>query len=326
MTHGARPPQPTATAPQPMQGLSVLIEAMLHAVWLVDAKALCIVAANRAAGVLLGVPAADLLGKPVLELAATPEDLCFWGDVANPADGADDSIESETLVRRFDGKPVPVTRRVSRMAPGAGADLYVVALYDRSEQVRAQRELEQSAAQLAATLESTADGILVTDLSGRIRNCNQRFAQMWDVPPELLVQRDDDALMEWMRRSVVDPAAYMRRLAALEEATLLQSSDLLQLHSGKVLERISLPQCSRGRPIGRVFSYRDITEKIEAGERIETLSYTDALTGLPNRRRLADRIKTSLTPTQKEASPFALLAHIYIVTTVTSPRPSPGRH
>ena len=288
----------------PLAALAALIEAMLHAVWLVDAKALRIVAANRAAGELLGLPASELVGKAVLELAATPEELCFWGDVA---DGASDSIESETLVRRFDGTTVPVTRRVSRVEPGAGLALYVVALHDRSEQLRSQRELETAAAQLAATLESTADGILVTDLSGRIRNCNQRFAQMWGVPPELLLQRNDDALLEWMRRSVVDPAAYMRRLATLEETTMLQSSDVLQLHSGKVIERVSLPQCSRGRPIGRVFSFRDITEKIEAGERIETLSYTDALTGLPNRRRLADRIKMSLALAQREQAQFALM-------------------
>ena len=154
---------------QPLKGMAVVIEAMLHAVWLVDAQALRIVAANRAAGELLGVPAADLLGRQVLELAATPEELCFWREVA---DVTGDSIESETLVRRFDGSTVPVTRRVSRVEPGIGTALYVVALHDRSEQVRSQRELELSAAQLAATLESTADGILVTDLSGRIRNCN----------------------------------------------------------------------------------------------------------------------------------------------------------
>ena len=302
MKPAARAPLlPSAAA---LKGLSKLIEAMLHAVWLVDAKALRIVGANHAAGALLGVPSADLLGKQVLELAATPEELCFWGDVA---DGLSDSIESETLVRRFDGSTVPVTRRVSRVEPSAGLGLYVVALHDRSEQVRSQRELEVSAAQLAATLESTADGILVNDLSGRIRNCNQRFARIWDVPADLLLQRDDDALLEWMRRSVVDPAAYMRRLAVLEETTMVQSSDVLQLHSGKVIERVSLPQCSRGRPIGRVYSFRDITEKIEAGERIETLSTTDALTGLPNRRRLADRIKASLAQAQHGQAPFALL-------------------
>jgi diguanylate cyclase (GGDEF)-like protein/PAS domain S-box-containing protein len=298
-----RPPQPPAAA-DTMHAMEALIEALPHAVWLVDAKALSIVAANHAAGSLLGVAATDLIGKPVLELAATPEELCFWGEVA---DDTADAIETQTLVRRVDGTTVPVTRRVSRVEPAAGVSLYVVALHDRSEQVQAQRELEMTAAQLAATLESTADGILVTDLSGRIRNCNQRFAQMWAVPSELLLQHDDDALLDWMRRSVVDPAAYMRRLAALEEATMVQASDVLQLQSGKVIERVSLPQCSHGRPIGRVFSYRDITEKIAAGERIETLSTTDPLTGLPNRRRLAERVKSSLAQAQRGQAQFALL-------------------
>ena len=303
MSHTAHPLLLPETG-SALAALAALIEGMLHAVWLVDARALRIVGANRAAGELLALPAADLVGKQVLELAATPEELCFWGEVA---DGTRDNIESDTQVRRFDGRAVPVTRRVSRVRPAPGLDLYVVALHDRSEQVRAQGELEVAAAQLAATLESTADGILVTDLSGRIRHCNQRFAQMWGVPPELLMQRDDDALLDWMRRSVLDPAAYMRSLATLDEATLLQSKDTLQLHDGTVIERVSQPQFCRGRPIGRVYSFRDLTEKIEAGERIETLSSTDVLTGLPNRRRLDRHFNASLAQARRERKPFAML-------------------
>ena len=293
-----------APATAALAAWSGLIEAMLDAVWLVDAHTLRVVGANHAAGELMATAPAELVGKDVLELAATPEDLCFWGEVAQ---GLADSIESDTLVNAANGATRAVTRRVSRVQGDDGAPLFVVVLHDRSAQLRVERELEDSCADLRATLESTQDGILVTDLAGRIRNFNQRFAKLWQIPTERLERREDAAVLEWMRRSVVDPAAYMRRLAAIESATMLQASDVLRLHSGTVLERVTLPQCLRGRPTGRVYAFRDITEKLEADRRIETLSYTDALTGLPNRRLLADRIEVALAQAKRDGTPFALL-------------------
>ena len=292
---------------EPLATWRRFIDAMLDAVWLVDAGTLRLVAANHAAGELMAMAPGELVGKEVLELAATPEDLCFWGEVSQ---GLVDQIESATLVTSADGATKAVMRRVSRVqgtgGSAAGA-LFVVVLHDCSQQLKAERELEAAAADLRATLESTQDGILVTDLAGRIRNFNQRFASLWQIPPELLMRREDDRVLEWMRRSVVDPAAYMRRLAAIDDATMLQASDVLRLHSGKVVERVTMPQCMRGQPIGRVYAFRDITERLEARQRIETLSYTDALTGLPNRRLLADRVEVALAQAKRDGTPFALL-------------------
>ncbi len=266
----------------PLAAWRTLIEAMLEAVWLVDARALRIVAVNAAAGVLMGRPAQALLGLEVIELAATPQDLCFWGEVAG---GLSQAIDSDTLVCRADGSVRPVTRRVSRIEGDDGTAFYVVALHDRSEQVRTERELEGLAADLRATLESSLDGILVTDLSGRIRNFNRRFAQLWNMPEELLTQRNDDAVLEWMRRSVVEPSQYMRRLAVIDEATMLRATDELLLHSGTVLERVIAPQCTAGRPIGRIQTFRDRTGPVAAQHSIQIPSFDDGSAGLASRRR-----------------------------------------
>jgi len=235
------------------------IEALLEAVWLVDPIDLKIIAANSAAERLLGVAPGALTGRPVIELAATPEDLFFWEDVAA---GLADHIHSETLLRREDGETVHVERRVSRaeLAPGLG--VYLVALSDRGEQRRVENELEKLIAELRATLESTADGILVTDLEGGVRSFNQRFAELWGLPAERMTERDDAALFAWMANSVLEVEQYAARLAAIAQMPLLEASDVIRLRSGRVLERVTLPQYARGRPIGRVYSFRDITQRL----------------------------------------------------------------
>jgi diguanylate cyclase (GGDEF)-like protein/PAS domain S-box-containing protein len=284
---------------------SALIEGLLDSVWLVDAKTLRILAANTAAGDLLGIDAWSLRGRTAADLSATAEDIAFWNEVA---EGLSDAILSDSVVRRFDGSIVPVTRRVSRIAGDDDAEsVLIVTLRDLSHQRAVQEELDTRVAELRATLESSADGILVTDLGGNIRNFNRRFAALWGLPEELLAQRDDRAVQDWMRRSVTDGEHYVRRLNAVLDAALLQSTDTLTLHSGKVLERVTLPQCSHGQPIGRVFSFRDISEQIAALQRIEELAQTDTLTGLPNRRLLADRVEFALAVAQRSGQPFALM-------------------
>lgn len=242
-----------------------LIEGLLEAVWLVDPVTLRILAVNRAAGDLLGLTSDDLVGKPVIELTATPEDQFFWEDIAA---GLTNDIHSETLLRGADGSAVPVERRVSRAWPEADRAVYVVGLRDLRLQRRAEDELERLVAELRATLESTADGILVSDLNGDIRNYNRHFAELWDVPEDLLLKRNDTALYGHLAGRVLDCIPYEKRLLEIADSPLLETSDILVLISGRVLERVTRPQYSRGQPAGRVFSFRDITQRNDAESRL----------------------------------------------------------
>lgn len=243
-----------------------LIEGLLEAVILVDALELRIVAANHAAESLLGARPDELTNTAVVDLAVTPEDIFFWEDVAA---GACEKILSDTLMTRMDGTTVQVTRRVTAARFTHGPNLFVLALRDRTDQLRVEGELEKLLAELRATLESTADGILAIDNEGGIRGYNQRFSELWDLPEDLLTQRDDLAVFSWMKQNVVDQESYSERLNALYRSPLTEASDLLILRSGRVLERVSLPQFCRGRPMGRVFSYRDITRRLADDARLK---------------------------------------------------------
>jgi PAS domain S-box-containing protein len=248
------PVDPFSVAEAARRTWPALIEAMLEAVCLVEPEGLRIVAANGAAGRLLGIDPAELVGRDMLATAATPEDEAFWQRVADK--GGTAHILSDSFVTRAGGEAVPVVRRVSRIEPAPGNALYVVALYDRSEQMRIEAAAAASTAELAATLESIADGVLVIDLAGQIRNFNRRFSALWELPEEMLLLRADDEVFDWMRGRVESPAEYVRRLAEIEADPMLRATDTLRLRSGALLERATLPQLSRGRPIGRVFTFR----------------------------------------------------------------------
>ena len=242
-----------------------LIGGLLEAVWIVDPVSLCILAVNRAAAELVGLTAEDLVGRAVIELTATPEDQFFWEDVAA---GLADNIQSETLLRSADGLAVPVDRRVSRVWADVISPVYVVGLRDLRQQRLHEGELARVVAELCATLESTADGLLVSDLDGNIRNYNHNFAQLWEVPDALRFARNDPALYAHLADAVTDRVQYEARLLQIAGAPMQDFFDLLTLTSGRTLERVTRPQHGHGRPSGRVFSYRDITERIDAESRL----------------------------------------------------------
>ena len=308
MTGDAAAVQPatTSTHDATLAAWQALAQALPDPAWIVALPSLALVAVNEAAAALLGRPVAALLGARADHLLATPEDLAYWSEAAA---GEASPLSSDTLLVAGDGRAVQVRRSIRPLTAAAGtaATHGLVTLLDCSRERQTEARLEDTLAELQATLEATADGILVTDLSGRIRGFNQRFAQAWGLPAELLQTRCDDAVHAWMRRSVQDPDAYQRGLDALQEATLMNSTERLVLLSGQVLERVARPLWSRGRPLGRVYSFRDLTERLRADERIETLVRTDSLTGLPNRYEIGERIEQAVRALQHDGDAFAVL-------------------
>ncbi|WP_371736308.1 EAL domain-containing protein [Acidovorax sp. SRB_14] len=236
-------------------------DGLQEAVWVVDVPSRTLLFANLSAARLVGMPRGDLKGISVMRLAATPEDQCFW---AEPSHVLAQGIHSFSSLLRADGALVSVERKVGAFAmlePGAAL---LMTMRDCSAQQATERELESLLSQLRATLDSAADGMLVCDLAGGVRAFNQRLACIWGMPQSLLMQRNDAAVHAFMAEGVLDPSVYLERLSAIAHAPQEHSSDILLLRSGQVLERRSVPQMHRGTVMGRVYSFRDITDEVEA--------------------------------------------------------------
>jgi signal transduction histidine kinase/PAS domain-containing protein len=129
----------------------------------------------------------------------------------------------------------------------------------RTEQRLARQRLRSATSLLEATLESTADGLLVVDLRGNIVKSNARFAAIWHLPRSLIVSGNDERAVEFAQDQTSDPAAFRESTRKVYEDPERVSHDELLLKDGRVLERYSLPQRVDGVPIGRVWSFRDVT-------------------------------------------------------------------
>ena len=173
-------------------------------------------------------------------------------------------VSAHTSLLRADGSLVPVQRCVRRVPWGeGGSKVLLLTMLDRSLQETTERELETLLSELRATLDSAADGMLVCGLDRRVRAFNQRLAQLWNLPRQLLVERDDAAVYAFMADQVSAPLFYAERLAAIDREPMQESTDIVELRNGVVLEMRTVPQFSQGRAVGRVYSFRDITRQTE---------------------------------------------------------------
>jgi diguanylate cyclase (GGDEF)-like protein len=171
-------------------------------------------------------------------------------------------------------------------------------------------ELKSALSLLTATLDSTADGILVVGADHKISLYNQRFVEMWRIPPEILSSRDDSLALAFVLGQLQDPASFLARVDELYGQPEAESFDTLAFKDGRTFERYSRPQRMGGKAAGRVWSFRDVTEREQAAARLLHDAFHDELTGLPNRALFLDRLRQALERARRE--PDQLTAVLFL--------------
>jgi PAS domain S-box-containing protein len=112
---------------------------------------------------------------------------------------------------------------------------------------------------MQATLESTFDGILVTDGNRRVTGFNEKYLTMWRLPRELMDSGEHSRIFAVCAQQSVDPVRYLARVEEIYATSPPESLDLLSLADGRVFERFSKIQYVDGISAGRVWSFRDVT-------------------------------------------------------------------
>jgi PAS domain S-box-containing protein len=141
---------------------------------------------------------------------------------------------------------------------------FLVMIEDITSRKKAADELANSVSLLRATLESTEDGLLVVDSSGKIVQFNQKFIEMWRIPNEIIETGEDTAALEYVKNQLANPESFLGSVEHLYNEPDSTSSDILEFADGRYFERYSQPQKISGKSVGRVWSFRDISRRKKA--------------------------------------------------------------
>ena len=178
---------------------------------------------------------------------------------------------------RKDGAVIWVHLTVSIVRASSGDPLYLVAFIEDITQRRvAQHEANRSLSLLRATLESTADGILVVDVTGKILSFNQKMSDMWGISADIFASGDDERAINAALAKLSHPEDFMAKVVELYSNPDLASYDVLELKDGRIFERYSQPQRIDDVAVGRVWSFRDVTARRRAEEQGRALEREQA--------------------------------------------------
>jgi len=143
------------------------------------------------------------------------------------------------------------------------------------ELLHANSEMRALISLLSATIESTADGILVVNKEGKIVSFNQKFVEMWHIPQQIIESRDDDQALSFVLDQLKDPEGFLGKVRELYTNPKAVSHDELRFKDGRVFERYSQPQQIGETVVGRVWSFHDVTDRKrqeeEAKKRVKEL-------------------------------------------------------
>lgn len=221
-----------------------------------------ILEANPNLAQMFGWELPEILGRHLQEMIAPAS-----RDVILPNLLSESEEPLEATGLRKDGSTFPV-EICGKAICCEGRRVKMWAIRDISQRVRAREERERELSLLRATLESAGDGILTVDRAGKIVHCNRKSVEMWRIPESALALPDISQVRAFVLEQLKAPETFIASLTKAEAQPELEENSTCELKDGRVFECSSLPLRSGGEIVGRVISFREITERVRAEEEL----------------------------------------------------------
>ncbi|HET6936067.1 MAG TPA: PAS domain S-box protein [Candidatus Angelobacter sp.] len=146
---------------------------------------------------------------------------------------------------------------------------------ENQARLQTERQLQHAISLLNATLDATADGILVVSTDGKVSSCNSRFLEMWGF--SCAGARDDAELLSLALPQLQNADQFLSKVKELYSSPEATSFDVIQLKDGRIFERYSQPQRIHQAVVGRVWSFRDVTQSKNLEEELRQSQKMEAV-------------------------------------------------
>lgn len=167
--------------------------------------------------------------------------------------------------------------------------------------------LQEALSRMRATLESSTDGILVIDMNDNIVDFNNKFLSLFRIKKSTLHTYDFNALIRKLLDTMREPEKFSRKIKEIRQNPDAVSVDIVKTKTNSILEYYSQPQRLQDKIIGRVWSFRDITQRANLEEKLQFQATHDVLTRLPNRVLLQDRLHQAIANAKRNKTHFAVI-------------------
>jgi diguanylate cyclase (GGDEF)-like protein/PAS domain S-box-containing protein len=157
-------------------------------------------------------------------------------------------------------------------------------------------KLNSSLSLLLATLEATSEGLIVLDRNGKIVSFNQKFARIWHLSDGNSTAHEDD-MLDIILEQLTDKDSASFQIATVQNN--IEKHNFLKLKNGKIIEYYLRPQHLIGEIVGKIWSFRDVTQEKQKAEIAQHQALHDALTNLPNRILFNQKLAATLSDATK---------------------------
>jgi len=183
------------------------------------------------------------------------------------------AFDEEYRIRKKDGSWIWIHDRSMRTHEQDGVRYADGVLFDITQRKQAEEELRSKTAFLEAQTNATIDAILVVDENGKTILRNQRFVELFEIPVEMQGETDDRVILQHALSKMRDPQRLLERMMHLYEHPDEIGNDEIQFLDGTVLDRYSSPVIGKnGKYYGRIWAFRDVTERQRTVETLRQLS------------------------------------------------------